>query len=52
MTLDPLSQVCMVTATAGILFIGKEFARANRRAEGFSQRLSREGKALAKAADT
>ena len=48
MALDPIVQLCMITATAGVLFMGGEFAKANSRAD-FSDRMFRGGEGLVRA---
>lgn len=46
MPIDPIAHLCMITATAGVLFIGSELARMNDRAEDLSLRLSHGGEGL------
>ena len=48
MALDSTVQLCMITAIAGVLSSGREFAKANSRAD-FSDRMSRGGKGLVRA---
>lgn len=46
---DVVAKLCMMTATAGLLFIAREFAKANGRANDLADRMADGGEGLAKA---